>query len=116
MAEDRQGRKNPLNLGTVLVIVSLLLVGSGVVAWNLVWRIPPEYRLFSGLLTISLYFVAGGLVSLIFVIPAAGTDYEINTEFYSVRAAYFCVFGGLAMAVAVTVGMILGGLHVFGQR
>jgi hypothetical protein len=116
MVEVPETKRNPHDRGRVLLIVLSLLFVLGIAAWTLVWRIPSDNRLFASLLTISLCFVAGGLVSLVLVIPAAGSDCEVKTEFYSAKAAYYCVVTGLAMAIVVTIGMILGGLHVFGPR
>lgn len=52
--------------------------------------------------------VAIGFVILIYVIPKAGRhnrDSESRTEFYSVRAAYWCVLAGLFVLVAFATGL-----------
>ena len=52
--------------------------------------------------------VITGFVILIYVIPKAGKrnrDSESRTEFYSVRAAYWCVLTGLVVLLTVTISM-----------
>jgi hypothetical protein len=49
-----------------------------------------------------------GFVILIYVIPKAGKrnrDSESRTEFYSVRAAYWCVLTGLLVLLTVAISM-----------
>ena len=49
-----------------------------------------------------------GFVILIYVIPGAGKrnrDSESRTEFYSVRAAYWCVLSGLLVLLTVAISM-----------
>jgi hypothetical protein len=55
----------------------------------------------------SLLVILGFLI-LIYVIPKAGKrnrDSESRTEFYSVRAAYWCVIAGLLVLLTVTISM-----------
>jgi hypothetical protein len=112
----KEQRRKDLRLLVTLGLVIVLASVTGLFVRSAICKLSPEIRVFAGLLAISLYLVAGGLASIMFVIPAAGPDYEVKTEFYSVRAAYMCVIAGLVLAVIVSVGMILGGLHVFGTR
>ncbi len=52
--------------------------------------------------------VVAGFVILIYVIPKAGRrnrDSDSRTEFYSVRAAYYCVLAGLFVLVAFATGL-----------
>lgn len=109
------GRGNGVLLKILVITISLMAL-SGIAAWQLIWRLSPDIRVFAGLFTVSVGLVVIGLVTLIFIIPAAGPDYDLKTEFYSVRAAYFCVLAGLASLVIVAFGTVLRGLHVFGAR
>ena len=59
-------------------------------------------------LPIGALLVALGFVGLIYLIPKAGRrnrDSESRTEFYSVRAAYWCVLAGLFVLVAFVTGL-----------
>jgi len=54
--------------------------------------------------------VALGFVILIYVIPKAGKrnrDSESRTEFYSVRAAYWCVLTGLLDLLTVAISLAI---------
>jgi hypothetical protein len=52
--------------------------------------------------------VCGGLVTLVVVIPLAGRiagKGSTRTEFFSARAAFWCVMAGLAVLVLVSTGL-----------
>jgi len=52
--------------------------------------------------------VALGFLILIYIIPKAGKrnkDSESRTEFYSVRAAYWCVLAGLLVLLTFAVSL-----------
>jgi hypothetical protein len=71
-------------------------------------------------LPVGLSLVVVGFVILIYIIPKAGKtfrDSESRTEFYSVRAAYWCAIAGLytivlsitSLAIRYTTGSFGGG-------
>lgn len=71
-------------------------------------------------LPVGLSLVVVGFVILIYIIPQAGKtfrDSESRTEFYSVRAAYWCTIAGLytlvlfvtSLAIRYAMGSIGGG-------
>ena len=100
-----------------------MLVLAGVFGWLADWLIagfPSEIKVFAGLITVSIYLIAGGFVILIFIIPVSGPCSEIKTEFYSARAAYFCTIAGLVLAIVVSMGLIvaleMGGPNVLGAK
>lgn len=107
-------------LRNTLLLSQFAALLAGVVAWNAIWRVPAEVRLFAGLMTVSGYLIVGGLVTLLFIIPAAGSDPEVKTEFYSSRAAYWCVISGVILMGIVVTGVVLafglGGGHVLGSK
>jgi hypothetical protein len=50
----------------------------------------------------------GGLLILVVVIPVVGTlktFTSVRTEFFSARAAYWCVIGGLGIVMAISIGL-----------
>jgi hypothetical protein len=52
--------------------------------------------------------IVTGFVILIYLIPQAGKkhrDSECRTEFYSVRAAYWCILAGLLVVVASVISI-----------
>ncbi len=53
------------------------------------------------------FLVVGGLVFLVFVIPAAASSPyagAVKTEFHSARAAYLCVAAGLLLFIVTAIG------------
>jgi hypothetical protein len=58
----------------------------------------------------SIAFAVGGMVVLVGVIPLVGKlkpSSSVRTEFYSARAAYWCVLVGLAMVLIMTVSIAI---------
>ena len=52
----------------------------------------------------------GGMIVLVAVIPLIGkleTFTSVRTEFYSARAAYWCVLAGLAMVLIMTISIAI---------
>jgi hypothetical protein len=103
-----------------LAAVLLLAWGFGYIAWRLISGFPAQIQVFAGLITVSMYLVAGGLVALVFIIPVSGPNTEIKTEFYSARGAYFCIIAGLVLALVVSMGLMIalqsGRLYVPGAK
>jgi magnesium-transporting ATPase (P-type) len=55
------------------------------------------------------FLVLGGLVFLVFVIPAAASSTHaryVKTEFHSAKAAYLCVAAGLTLFIVIAVGVV----------
>jgi len=54
--------------------------------------------------------VVGGLITLVALIPLFGRlkfFTRIRTEFYSARAAYYCVLAGLAILLIMTISIAI---------
>lgn len=52
----------------------------------------------------------GGMIALIALIPLAGrlkAFTSVRTEFYSARAAYWCVLAGLAILLIMTISIAI---------
>jgi len=62
------------------------------------------------ILRLGLLLVFSGLVTLVLVIPLAGKisgRTTTRTDFFSARAAYWCVVAGLAILVVMSVGLAI---------
>jgi hypothetical protein len=68
--------------------------------------IPAPAQTFVSLAAVAGVLIVGGLIALIVLIPAAGSNSDIKTEFLSARAAYFCVIAGLVLLGVVAVGAV----------
>jgi hypothetical protein len=68
--------------------------------------IPAPAQTFVSLSAVGGVLIVGGLITLIVLIPAAGSNSDIKTEFLSARAAYFCVIAGLVLLGVVAVGAV----------
>ncbi len=112
-------RHRNIVFATTIGLASLL---AGIL-WELISRMSDPARVFAALLAVAGYLVVSGLVFLVVVIPAAGSNPEVKTEFYSARAAYFCVISGLVLVGIVTIGILIalimtgtGGRYVPGTK
>ena len=85
---------------------TLLSVFAAVVLFAAIYRMPAPVRTFVALSAVAGILVVGGLTTLIVLIPAAGSNPEVKTEFYSARAAYLCVIAGLLLFAVVTIGAV----------
>jgi hypothetical protein len=85
---------------------TIVTVLAGIVLAIVIWRMPAPARTFVALSAAAGVLVVGGLVTLIVLIPAAGSNPELKTEFYSARAAYFCVIAGLILFGVVAIGAV----------
>lgn len=67
--------------------------------------------LFRHLLRVGYLLVIGGLLTLVLVIPVAGSiaagRTTTRTEFFSARAAYWCVIAGLGMLLLLGAGLAI---------
>ena len=63
-------------------------------------------QVFVGLVAVAGMLVVGGLVTLVIFIPAARLNQDVKTEFYSARAAYGCVVGGLLLLILAATGAV----------
>jgi hypothetical protein len=72
----------------------------------IVYRMPPAVRTFVALGAAAGALVVGGFITLIVLIPTAGSNPDVKTEFYSARAAYVCVVAGLVLLGIVTIGAV----------
>ena len=64
--------------------------------------------LFCHTLRLGVLLVGGGLATLVFVIPFAGKlprTTTTRTDFFSARAAYWCVVAGLIILVLMSAGL-----------
>jgi hypothetical protein len=78
----------------------------GVALALVICSMPAAARTFVGLSAVAGVLIVGGLVTLIVLIPAAGSNPDVKTEFFSARAAYFCVIAGLGLFGIVAIGAI----------
>lgn len=85
-----------------LPAVAGVLAGSALTVF--ICSTPVPARTFVALAAAAGALVVGGLVTLIVIIPAVGSNPDVKTEFYSARAAYLCVVAGLMLLGAVAVG------------
>jgi hypothetical protein len=77
------------------------------IALTLTYYTPAPARTFVGFSVIAAALVVGGLITLIVLIPAAGSNPDVKTEFFSARAAYLCVVAGLLLFGVVVVGAVV---------
>jgi hypothetical protein len=85
---------------------TVVTVLSGVALTIVICKLPAPARTFVALSAAAGVLVVGGLVTLIVLIPAAGSDLDVRTEFYSARAAYLCVIAGLVLFGVVAIGAV----------
>lgn len=85
--------------GVIAAVLSIILTA-------LIYPIPAPARTFVALGVSAGALVVGGLVFLVFLIPAAGSTAQVRTEFHSVRAAYNCVLAGLIGFILIAIGAI----------
>jgi hypothetical protein len=83
-----------------------LTVLSGIALTTVISRVPAPTRTFVAIFAAAGVLVVGGLVTLIVLIPAAGSNPDVKTEFYSARAAYLCVITGLLLFGVVAIGAV----------
>jgi|ERR1700722_6535853 hypothetical protein len=83
-----------------------LTVLSGIALTIVISRVPAPTRTFVAIFAAAGVLVVGGLVTLIVLIPAAGSNPDVKTEFYSARAAYLCVITGLVLFGVVAIGAV----------
>ena len=79
---------------------------SGIALTTVISRVPAPTRTFVAIFAAAGVLVVGGLVTLIVLIPAAGSNPDVKTEFYSARAAYLCVITGLLLFGVVAIGAV----------
>jgi hypothetical protein len=84
-------------------VVSVLV---GIALTLLIYPMPAPARTFVALAAVAGVLIVGGLVTLIVLIPAAGSNPEVKTEFYSARAAYLCVITGLVVLGIIAIGAV----------
>lgn len=86
---------------------TFVTVLGGIALAAVIYMVPDPARTFVALAASAAVLVVGGLVTLIVLIPAAGSNPEVKTEFLSARAAYFCVIAGLILFGVVAIGAVL---------
>lgn len=77
------------------------------VVHHLIYSLAEPAQTFAILTTCAGFLVVGGLVFLVFVIPAAASSPyagAVKTEFHSARAAYLCVAAGLILFMITAIG------------
>ena len=85
---------------------TVVTVVAGIALTIVICRLPAPARTFVTIAAAAGVLVVGGLVTLIVLIPAAGSNPEVKTEFYSARAAYLCVIAGLILFGVVAIGAV----------
>jgi hypothetical protein len=88
------------------ILPTFVTVLAGIALTIVICKLPAPARTFVALSAAAGVLVVGGLVTLIVLIPAAGSDLDVKTEFYSARAAYLCVIAGLVLFGVVAIGAV----------
>lgn len=101
-ADDKQAAQR-----THWILPTVVTVAAGIALTEVISRIPAPVRTFVALAAVAGVLVVGGLVTLIVLIPAAGSNPDVKTEFYSSRAAYLCIITGLMLFAIVAIGAVI---------
>jgi hypothetical protein len=91
----------------VFWVIAIIGVVASIALAHLISAMPAPARTFVALGVCAGALIVGGLVFLIILIPAAGSNPDVKTEFYSARAAYNCVIAGLIAFLIVAIGAIV---------
>jgi len=71
-----------------------------------IYAVPPAARTFASLSALAFALIVGGFIVLMVLVPAAGSNPEVKTEFHTARAAYLCVVAGLIILSIVAIGAV----------
>jgi hypothetical protein len=106
----RSDRKEPARRSVTallaFLIIAIAFLAIALYLIKVINGMPTPARTFVALCVAAGALVVGGLVTLIVIIPAAGSRSDVKTEFYSARAAYLCVIAGLALFGIVAIGAV----------
>ena len=105
-AKDSANQKSTARR-THWIAPTVVAVTGGIILTAVVSRVPGPVRTFVALSAVAGVLVVGGLVTLIVLIPAAGSNPDVKTEFHSSRAAYLCIITGLILFGIVTIGAVI---------